>query len=188
MAYGYEQPWRSLFGAGWAKVPLSSNFDQIVLFFFKLSPFSSSFWPSGWVTHPPGKTMATPLLQHFLQFALAGQFARPISRIFSIFSTCSLMSSMFLLPHQEPATPEGNKFKTGMKLEAVDHKNPYLICPATVGEVKENMFFVQFDGWKGATDYWCEYDSRDIFPVGWCAATLHPLQHPGKRGRVTYST
>ena len=72
-----------------------------------------------------------------------------------------------------------------MKLEAVDHKNPYLICPATVGEVKENMFFVQFDGWKGATDYWCEYDSRDIFPVGWCAATLHPLQHPGKRGRST---
>ncbi|XP_072018257.1 polycomb protein SCMH1-like [Amphiura filiformis] len=84
----------------------------------------------------------------------------------------------------EPATPEGNKFKVGMKLEAVDHKNPYLICPATVGEVKENMIYVQFDGWTGGTDYWVEHDSREVFPVGWCAATLHPLQHPGKKDKA----
>ena len=70
-----------------------------------------------------------------------------------------------------------------MKLEAVDRKNPHLICPATVGEVKDDMIFVQFDGWKGATDYWCERYSREIFPVGWCTLTNHPLQHPGIKGK-----
>ena len=39
----------------------SSNFDQIFLFFLKLYLFSSSFWPSGWASRPPGKALATPL-------------------------------------------------------------------------------------------------------------------------------
>ena len=40
----------------------SSNFDQFVLFFLKLYSFSSSFWYSGWASRPPGKALATPLL------------------------------------------------------------------------------------------------------------------------------
>ena len=47
----------------------------------------------------------------------------------------------------------------------------------------EETIFVTFDGWKGAFDYWCRYDSRDIFPVGWCAKSDHPLQSP--RQKVT---
>ena len=69
-----------------------------------------------------------------------------------------------------------------MKLEAVDHKNPHLICPATVGEVNGDRIHVVFDGWKGAFDYTCQYDSRDIFPVGWCRRNNHPLQPPGNKG------
>lgn len=69
-----------------------------------------------------------------------------------------------------------------MKLEALDRKNPHLICPATVGAVKDDMIFVTFDGWRGAFDYWCRYDSRDIFPVGWCRRSGHPLQPPGNKG------
>ncbi|XP_061608539.1 polycomb protein SCMH1 isoform X3 [Phyllopteryx taeniolatus] len=80
---------------------------------------------------------------------------------------------------KEPASPIKNYFKPGMKLEAVDRKNPYLICPATVGEVKGQEIFVMFDGWRGAFDYWCPFDSRDIFPVGWCVLTKHSLQPPG---------
>lgn len=80
---------------------------------------------------------------------------------------------------KEPLSPAKNLFKPGMKLEAVDRKNPYLICPATVGEVRGQEIFVMFDGWRGAFDYWCPYDSRDIFPVGWCAMTKHSLQPPG---------
>ena len=48
----------------WARVPLSlffpQNFDQFFLF-LKLYLFSSSFWPSGWVSSRPGKALATPL-------------------------------------------------------------------------------------------------------------------------------
>lgn len=83
---------------------------------------------------------------------------------------------------QEPPSPKTNEFKVGMKLEALDRKNPHLICPATVGAVKDDMIFVTFDGWRGAFDYWCRYDSRDIFPVGWCKLSGHPLQPPGNKG------
>ena len=69
-----------------------------------------------------------------------------------------------------------------MKLEAVDRKNPQLLCPATVGAVNGDQIHVMFDGWKGAFDYWCRYDSRDLFPAGWCARTGHPLQPPGRKG------
>lgn len=87
---------------------------------------------------------------------------------------------------REPPTPSKNRFKIGMKLEAVDKKNPRLICPATVGGVTEDQIFVTFDGWKGAFDYWCKYDSRDIFPVGWCQKSGHPLQPPGDKSKLTF--
>ncbi|KAG8179438.1 hypothetical protein JTE90_026333 [Oedothorax gibbosus] len=88
---------------------------------------------------------------------------------------------------EEPKAPRC-KFEEGFKLEALDRKNPHLICPATIGAVKEDMIFITFDGWRGAFDYWCKYDSRDIFPVGWCKASGHLLQFPGnKAGSSTKS-
>jgi len=71
----------------------------------------------------------------------------------------------------------------GMKLEAVDRKNPHFICPATIGEVRGSEVLVTFDGWRGAFDYWCRFDSRDIFPVGWCSLTGDNLQPPGTKGK-----
>ena len=79
----------------------------------------------------------------------------------------------------EPPAPKRNAFAVGMKLEAIDRKNPNLICCATVGEVQGDLIHVEFDGWKGAFDYWASFDDRDIFPVGWCQATGVPLQPPG---------
>ncbi|MBN3315043.1 SCMH1 protein, partial [Atractosteus spatula] len=83
---------------------------------------------------------------------------------------------------QEPPAPEQNYFKVGMKLEAVDRKNPHFICPATVGALRGVEVLVTFDGWRGAFDYYCRYDSRDIFPVGWCSLTGDNLQPPGTKG------
>lgn len=94
-----------------------------------------------------------------------------------------VVSLRILHSFQEPLRPSQNNFKPGMKLEAVDKKNPYLICPATIGEVKGDEVFIMFDGWRGAFDYWCKYDSRDIFPVGWCSLTKHSLQPPGNSGK-----
>ncbi|XP_076136620.1 polycomb protein SCMH1 isoform X1 [Alosa pseudoharengus] len=82
---------------------------------------------------------------------------------------------------QEPPVPEQNSFHVGMKLEAVDRKNPHFICPATVGALRGVEVLVTFDGWRGAFDYYCRYDSRDIFPVGWCAMTGDNLQPPGTK-------
>ena len=55
---------------GWARVPLSSFFPQILINFSYFSSnfylFSSSFWLSGWASRPSGKVLATPLLMiHF---------------------------------------------------------------------------------------------------------------------------
>jgi len=80
---------------------------------------------------------------------------------------------------REPTPPKENLFKVGMKLEALDPKNPLLICVATVAGVDGDKIRVDFDGYLGS-DYWCRYDSRDIFPVGWCYLSGHPLQPPGK--------
>uniref|UniRef100_A0A672LFE6 Scm polycomb group protein homolog 1 n=1 Tax=Sinocyclocheilus grahami TaxID=75366 RepID=A0A672LFE6_SINGR len=87
---------------------------------------------------------------------------------------------------QEPPAPEQNCFQVGMKLEAVDRKNPHFICPATVGALRGVEVLITFDGWRGAFDYYCRYDSRDIFPVGWCTLTGDNLQPPGTKG-VDYS-
>ncbi|XP_072708767.1 sex comb on midleg-like protein 2 isoform X1 [Ciconia boyciana] len=89
---------------------------------------------------------------------------------------------------KEPPKPVPNCFKVGMKLEAIDRKNPYLICPATIGDVKGDEVFVTFDGWRGAFDYWCRCDSRDIFPVGWCSLTGDALQPPGNNVSITKSS
>ncbi|KAM4818548.1 sex comb on midleg-like protein 2 isoform 8-T8 [Thomomys bottae] len=83
----------------------------------------------------------------------------------------------------EPPKPPLNNFKVGMKLEAVDRKNPYFICPATIGDIKGEKVYVQFDGWSGTFDYWCKYDSRDLFPVGWCCLTGDVLQPLGKKAK-----
>lgn len=80
---------------------------------------------------------------------------------------------------QPPVKPVKNDFKKGQKLEAVDAKNPHLICPATVTDIDKDKIFISFDGWSQSSSFWCIYSSRDIFPVGWCKLANHPLQTPG---------
>jgi hypothetical protein len=78
-----------------------------------------------------------------------------------------------------PQRPARNEFKIGQKLEAVDPKNPHLICPATVVDTKRDKILISFDGWQKSSQFWCSYSSRDIFPVGWCKLAGHTLQFPG---------
>lgn len=87
---------------------------------------------------------------------------------------------------REPKTPRSNMFQVGYKLEAIDKKNPQLICTATIGAIKDDMIHITFDGWRGAFDYWCRYDSRDIFPAGWCFKSGHPLQPPRQKCNNEY--
>ncbi|XP_018797839.1 PREDICTED: polycomb protein Scm [Bactrocera latifrons] len=105
---------------------------------------------------------------------------------------CKILNNAMVAPEDifqpEPPGPSENLFKVGQKLEAVDKKNPQLICCATVDAIKDDQIHVTFDGWRGAFDYWCSYDSRDIFPVGWCARSCHPMQPPGHKSRTDSSS
>uniref|UniRef100_UPI00398ECFA4 lethal(3)malignant brain tumor-like protein 4 isoform X2 n=1 Tax=Pristiophorus japonicus TaxID=55135 RepID=UPI00398ECFA4 len=73
-------------------------------------------------------------------------------------------------------TPSG--FRVGMKLEAVDRKNPSLICVASVTDIIDNRFLVHFDNWDDTYDYWCDASSPYIHPVGWCQEQGKPLTPP----------
>lgn len=72
-----------------------------------------------------------------------------------------------------------NGFKIGSKLEAVDLREPALICPATVTDLKGPLLRIHFDGWDDSYDQLVDMDSLDIFPVSYCASVSHPLQPPG---------
>ncbi|XP_061614357.1 lethal(3)malignant brain tumor-like protein 4 isoform X4 [Phyllopteryx taeniolatus] len=73
-------------------------------------------------------------------------------------------------------------FHVGMKLEAVDKKNPGLVCVASVADVVDDRVLVHFDNWDNSYDYWCESSSPLIRPVGWCEkhgrALTAPHAHP----------
>jgi hypothetical protein len=67
---------------------------------------------------------------------------------------------------KEPPGPKSNLFQVGQKLEAVDKKNPQLICCATVGAVKNDQIHVTFDGWRGAFGLLVQVRQQRHFPGG----------------------
>ncbi|XP_061633983.1 lethal(3)malignant brain tumor-like protein 4 isoform X1 [Phyllopteryx taeniolatus] len=69
-------------------------------------------------------------------------------------------------------------FQVGMKVEAVDKRNPVLIRVATVTDTDDHRLKIHFDGWNPDYDFWVETDCPDLHPVGWCHKTGHSLQHP----------
>ncbi|XP_063810596.1 lethal(3)malignant brain tumor-like protein 3 [Pseudophryne corroboree] len=70
----------------------------------------------------------------------------------------------FFKSYNTPVTPSG--FRVGMKLEAVDRKNPSLLCVATISDIVENRLLIHFDSWDHSYDYWCDASSPYIRPVG----------------------
>eukprot|EP00041_Stephanoeca_diplocostata_P036623 m.1344514 g.1344514 ORF g.1344514 m.1344514 type:complete len:2563 (-) comp24902_c1_seq2:195-7883(-) len=83
------------------------------------------------------------------------------------------------------------KVSVGMKLEAVDRKNPHLTCVATITEIDfsrgEHPYRVHFDGWSEGYDYWAALDVSDLHPVGWCESTRAVLQKPKGYPKSTFT-
>ncbi|XP_077069480.1 lethal(3)malignant brain tumor-like protein 3 isoform X6 [Siphateles boraxobius] len=75
-------------------------------------------------------------------------------------------------------TPSG--FRAGMKLEAVDRKNPSLICVATIAAAVDNRLLIHFDNWDDTYDYWCDASSPYIHPVGYCEEVELTLTTPAE--------
>lgn len=86
-------------------------------------------------------------------------------------------------------------FKEGMHVEAVDLMEPRLICVGSVTKVVGRLLRVHFDGWDDAYDQWCDCESPDLFPVGWCQVVGYKLEPPrtevspetSKKKKKTYS-
>ncbi|XP_058458714.1 lethal(3)malignant brain tumor-like protein 3 isoform X2 [Malaya genurostris] len=84
--------------------------------------------------------------------------------------------------------PSGpNKFRAGMKLEAIDPENNSLFCVCTIAEVRGYRMRLSFDGYSRYYDFWINADSLDIFQPGWCRKTGRVLQPPnGYEGQFSW--
>ena len=78
-------------------------------------------------------------------------------------------------------------FEVGMKLEAVDQRNPSLIRVASVSELIGHRVKLHFDGWTDIYDFLLDDDSPDIHTVGWCNKTGHPLVPPIRPSQLVLS-
>ncbi|XP_055982138.1 lethal(3)malignant brain tumor-like protein 3 isoform X2 [Sorex fumeus] len=92
--------------------------------------------------------------------------------------TCKAQAAPKSLFENQNITVIPSGFRVGMKLEAVDKKNPAFICVATVTDMVDNRFLVHFDNWDESYDYWCEATSPHIHPVGWCKEHRRTLITP----------
>ncbi|XP_057664537.1 lethal(3)malignant brain tumor-like protein 4 [Diorhabda carinulata] len=79
---------------------------------------------------------------------------------------------------KDPFPYTRNGFRPGMKLEGVDPQHPSYFCVLTVAEVVGYRIRLHFDGYPDNYDFWCNADSMDIFPMGWCEKYGHVLQPP----------
>ncbi|GIX97101.1 MBT domain-containing protein 1 [Caerostris darwini] len=73
-------------------------------------------------------------------------------------------------------------FQEGMYLEAVDLMEPGLICVASVTKVVGRLLCIHFDGWDTAYDQWCDCQTPDLYPVGWCEMVGYRLEPPHTEG------
>ncbi|CAH1991418.1 unnamed protein product [Acanthoscelides obtectus] len=79
---------------------------------------------------------------------------------------------------KDPFPYTRNGFRTGMKLEGIDPQHPSYFCVLTVAEVVGYRIRLHFDGYPENYDFWCNADTMDIFPAGWCEKYGHTLQPP----------
>lgn len=100
-------------------------------------------------------------------------WGKPFFWSYYLIDTCCEAADKSLF---SPRKPVG--FATGMKLEVVDIKNPTLIRPATILDVKGCRIKVRFDSWLPDYCFWVEDNSPDIHPIRWAENTGHPLEPP----------
>nr|XP_044999979.1 lethal(3)malignant brain tumor-like protein 4 isoform X1 [Jaculus jaculus] len=83
-----------------------------------------------------------------------------------------------LFRNRSSHVPVPKELQIGMKLEAMDRKNPSLVCVATIADIVEDRFRVHFDNWDDSCDYWCDVNSHYVQPVGWCQKNGRTLMAP----------
>jgi len=103
-------------------------------------------------------------------------------------SSCkSRNAPVHCFPNYRSTNTAPNLFAVGMKLEAVDKRNCFLVCVATVAAVMDDRILVHFDSWGDMYDYWADTSSPYIHPVGWCKLNNHHLTPPLGHKASTFS-
>ncbi|VDQ14302.1 unnamed protein product, partial [Trichobilharzia regenti] len=76
-------------------------------------------------------------------------------------------------------TKSSQHFQVNQRLEAVDKRCPSLIRVANVVDnMPPGFLTLGYDGWSDKYNIRVEVGSLDLFPVGYCHASGHPLQVP----------
>lgn len=75
-------------------------------------------------------------------------------------------------------------FRENMHVEAVDLMEPRLICVGKVTRVVGRLLRIHFEGWDESYDQWCDCESPDLFPVGWCQLVGYRLEAPRSEAGV----
>ncbi|GFN93457.1 scm-like with four mbt domains protein 1 [Plakobranchus ocellatus] len=76
------------------------------------------------------------------------------------------------------AVPD-HEFECGMKLEAVNPKQPAQIGAATITQLVDHLVWVHLDGSPHLLDsHVASVLSLDLFPIGWCVSNGYQLQPP----------
>lgn len=76
-----------------------------------------------------------------------------------------------------------NPFDFGMRLEAKDRLHPQYLAVAHICSVQGSKVKIRFDGWGERTeefDYWADWRSIDLHPIGYCISNGIELCAPGK--------
>ncbi|XP_051928320.1 lethal(3)malignant brain tumor-like protein 2 [Hippocampus zosterae] len=81
-------------------------------------------------------------------------------------------------PHLFNTDFPGHGISPNVKLEAVDLMEPRLVCVATVKRCVGRLLLIHFDGWDDDFDQWVNYESPDLYPIGWCELIGYQLQPP----------
>ncbi len=55
---------------------------------------------------------------------------------------------------------------------------PQKVCIATVVAVVGRLVRLSFDGYEEEREQWVDFESADIFPIGWCQFFNYPLKPP----------
>lgn len=80
--------------------------------------------------------------------------------------------------HLFQKTVPAHGFRVGMMIEAVDLMQSRLVCVATITRIVGRLLRIHFNGWDETFDQWCDCESPDLFPLGWCELVGYPLEPP----------
>lgn len=79
---------------------------------------------------------------------------------------------------------KAHKFKPGMKLEVADLEQPQIIRVATITNIMGRMLQLFFD--RQSKFQFVDFESPDIYPIGWCKRTGHTLHSPFGPSKCLY--